>query len=91
MPLSYPPNINVSTVCSAFIAKMVASGADEFGLLGGPDTLLVARSKGHPLVAIAVLHRDSNFPVIKLLKTDNVLSPERSFKFIIFSSSNVLI
>ena len=37
--------------------KMVASGADDFGILGGPDTLLVARSKGQPLVAIAEIGR----------------------------------
>jgi ABC-type nitrate/sulfonate/bicarbonate transport system substrate-binding protein len=48
--------------------KMVASGADDFGVIGGPDTLLVARSKGNPLVAIAVVHRNSNFPVILTLK-----------------------
>lgn len=52
--------------------KMVASGADEFGLLGGPDTLLVARSKGHPLVAIAVLHRKSNFPIIITKKDSGI-------------------
>ena len=48
--------------------KMVASGADQFGVLGGPDTLLVARSKGQPLAAISVLHRNSDFPVILTLK-----------------------
>lgn len=41
--------------------KMVASGQDDFGILGGPDTLLVARSRKQRIKAIAVLHRNSNF------------------------------
>lgn len=49
-------------------AKMVAVGADDFGVLGGPDTLLVARSKGIPLKAFAIMHQDSNFPVIITMK-----------------------
>ncbi|MFH1721931.1 MAG: ABC transporter substrate-binding protein [Candidatus Altiarchaeota archaeon] len=52
--------------------RMVASGADEFGVLGGPDTLLVARSRGQPLVAISVIHRNSDFPVILTLKESNL-------------------
>ena len=44
--------------------KMVTTGTDTFGLLGGPDTLLVARSNGAPLKAIAIIHRNSNFPCI---------------------------
>jgi NitT/TauT family transport system substrate-binding protein len=49
--------------------KMVASGQDDFGVLGGPDTLLVARSRGQPLKAIAVLHRNSNFSCLLTLKS----------------------
>src|SRR5947207_2765952 len=41
--------------------KTVSAGTDMFGVLGGPDTLLVARSKGQLLKAIMVLHRNSNF------------------------------
>lgn len=52
--------------------RMVASGADEFGFLGGPDTLLVARSKGQPLVAIAILHKGSDFPVIVSLEESGI-------------------
>jgi len=52
--------------------KMVLSGADQFGIIGGPDTLLVARSKGLPLVAIATIHRNSNFPVILTLEDSNL-------------------
>jgi ABC-type nitrate/sulfonate/bicarbonate transport system substrate-binding protein len=49
--------------------RMVASGQDDFGVLGGPDTLLVARSRGQLLKAIAVLHRDSNFSCLLTLKS----------------------
>jgi NitT/TauT family transport system substrate-binding protein len=52
--------------------KMVASNQDMFGVLGGPDTLLVARSKGQPLTAIAVLHRNSNFPCLLTLKSSGI-------------------
>lgn len=52
--------------------KTVASGQDTFGVLGGPDTLLVARSKGQPLVAIAVLHRNSNFSCLLTLKSSGI-------------------
>jgi len=56
--------------------KMVASGTDQFGVLGGPDTLLVAISKGQPLVAIAVIHRNSDFPVILTLKDSGLIKVE---------------
>nr|VFK41867.1 MAG: ABC-type nitrate/sulfonate/bicarbonate transport system, substrate-binding protein [Candidatus Kentron sp. SD]VFK47777.1 MAG: ABC-type nitrate/sulfonate/bicarbonate transport system, substrate-binding protein [Candidatus Kentron sp. SD] len=52
--------------------KMVASRQDDFAILGGPDTLLVARSKGHPLKAIAVIHRNSNFPCLITLKSSGI-------------------
>lgn len=57
--------------------KMVASEADDFGILGGPDTLLVARSKGQPLTAIGVIHRNSNFPVVLTLKDSGITSLEQ--------------
>ena len=56
--------------------KMVASEADQFGVLGGPDTLLVARSKGQPLVAIAIIHRNSDFPVILTLNESGLTKLE---------------
>lgn len=56
--------------------KMVTSGADDFAVLGGPDTLLVARSKGQPLVAVAVIHKDSNFPVLITLKDSGLTKLE---------------
>lgn len=53
-------------------AIMVASGLDTFGVLGGPDTLLVARSTGLPLKAIAIIHRNSNFPSLVTLKSSGI-------------------
>lgn len=52
--------------------KTVASGTDQFAVLGGPDTLLVARSTGQALKAIAVLHRNSNFPCLLTLKSSGI-------------------
>ncbi len=52
--------------------KLVATGQDTFGVLGGPDTLLVARSKGQPLRAISVLHRNSNFPCLVTLRSSRI-------------------
>ena len=56
--------------------KMVASGTDTFGVLGGPDTVLVGRSKGQPLRSVLVLHRNSNFPVVITLETSHVTKVE---------------
>lgn len=52
--------------------KMVASGTDNVGVLGGPDTLLVARSRGQKLKAIAVIHRNSNFSCLITLKSSGI-------------------
>jgi len=52
--------------------KTVATDQDIFGVLGGPDTLLVARSKGQPLKALAVLHRNSNFSCLITLKSSGI-------------------
>ena len=57
--------------------KMVATGQDTFAVLGGPDTLLVARSKGQPLKAIAVVHRNSNFPCLLTLKSSGITKVEQ--------------
>lgn len=56
--------------------KTVTAGTDMFGVLGGPDTLLVARSKGQQLKAIMVFHRNSNFPVLISLASSNVTNVE---------------
>ncbi len=52
--------------------KTVATGQDTFGVLGGPDTLMVARSAGQPLKAVAVLHRNSNFSCLLTLKSSGI-------------------
>ena len=52
--------------------KMVAIGANEFGILGGPDTLLVAKSRNVDLVAVAILQQNSNFPGLVTLKSSNL-------------------
>lgn len=48
--------------------SMVTGGTDDFGVLGGPDTVLVAIGKGAPLVIIAILHKESNLPCLITLK-----------------------
>jgi ABC-type nitrate/sulfonate/bicarbonate transport system substrate-binding protein len=57
--------------------KTVASGQDDFAILGGPDTLLVARSKEQPLKAIAIIHRNSNFPCLITLKSSGITKLEQ--------------
>jgi NitT/TauT family transport system substrate-binding protein len=57
--------------------KTVVTGQDTFGVLGGPDTLLVARSKGQPLKAISILHRNSNFSALITLKSSGITKLEQ--------------
>jgi NitT/TauT family transport system substrate-binding protein len=57
--------------------KTVATGQDMFGVLGGPDTLLVARSKAQPLKALAVLHRNSNFSCLLTLQSSGITKLEQ--------------
>jgi len=57
--------------------KMVISGKDTFGVLGGPDTLLTARSKGHKIKAVAILHKNSNFPCLITLKSSGITKLEQ--------------
>lgn len=44
--------------------KMVSQGTDEFGVLGGPELLLSARSQNAPLVGLVLVHADSDFVVL---------------------------
>ena len=53
--------------------KMLASGQDQFAVLGGPELLLSARAMDVPLVAIALIHRDSDF-VVLLTRKDSGLT-----------------
>jgi len=57
--------------------KMVVTGKDTFGVLGGPDTLLIARSKGYNIKAVSILHKDSNFPCLIALKSSGITKLEQ--------------
>ena len=48
--------------------KMVAAGQNDFGMMGGIESLIIARSKGIKVKAIATLHRNSNFVCLVTLK-----------------------
>jgi NitT/TauT family transport system substrate-binding protein len=48
--------------------KMLSQGKDQFAVVGGPEILFTARSKGLPVKAIAQIHKDSNFVEIATLK-----------------------
>lgn len=48
--------------------KMLAQGKDQFAVVGGPEILFTARTKGAPVKAIAQIHKDSNFVEIATLK-----------------------
>lgn len=52
--------------------KMVVSGADTIGVLGGPDSVLTARSKGQPVKAVSILHRDADFPGLVTLRDSGI-------------------
>jgi NitT/TauT family transport system substrate-binding protein len=48
--------------------KMLSQGKDQFAVVGGPEILFTARTKGAPVKAIAQIHKDSNFVEIATLK-----------------------
>jgi NitT/TauT family transport system substrate-binding protein len=48
--------------------KMLIQNKDQFAVVGGPEILFTARSKGAPVKAIAQVHKDSNFVEIATLK-----------------------
>jgi NitT/TauT family transport system substrate-binding protein len=50
--------------------QMVAGGGEQFGVTGA-DQILIARSKGVPVVAIAVIYRENPF-VLFALKTSGI-------------------
>ena len=52
--------------------NMVSTENDDFGILGGPDTLLVANGNGADLQAIAILHYESNFPCLLVLESAGI-------------------
>lgn len=53
---------------------MVAAKQNDFGMCGGPEMLLAARGRGIPIKAIAVLHRNANFPCFITLKSSGITS-----------------
>lgn len=52
--------------------KMVAAGKNTFGMVGGPEILLVARGQGILVKAIAILHRNANFPCFVTLGSSGI-------------------
>jgi NitT/TauT family transport system substrate-binding protein len=48
--------------------RMLDSGIDEFGVVGGPELAMSGRAAGAQIRGIVLLHRDANFPVIVTLK-----------------------
>ncbi|MBU3934875.1 MAG: ABC transporter substrate-binding protein [Nanoarchaeota archaeon] len=51
--------------------QMVATGVDDFGITGA-DQIILAREKGVPLVALAVLYKDSPVTIMSLATKDIV-------------------
>jgi NitT/TauT family transport system substrate-binding protein len=48
--------------------QMVAGGSEQFGVTGA-DQILIARSKGVPVVAVAVIYRENPFVLFSLKKS----------------------
>jgi ABC-type nitrate/sulfonate/bicarbonate transport system substrate-binding protein len=61
--------------------QMVAGGSEQFGVTGA-DQILIARSKGVPVVAIAVIYRENPF-VLFALKKSGITKPAQ------FSGHNI--
>lgn len=57
--------------------KMVSQGIDEFGILGGPELLFMARSKGAPIKAFMQIHKDADFVVLLTLEESEITSLEQ--------------
>lgn len=64
------PNINVET--------LVASGADTFGLAGGMESVLAAREKGLPIVALAMSQQRT--PFVFVTYADSGINSFKDFK-----------
>jgi len=65
---TYPGGPDISPV------QMVATGINDFGITGA-DQIILARAKGVPLVALAVLYKDSPVIIISL-KEKGIESPK---------------
>ena len=64
----YPGGPDISPV------QMVITGVDNFGITGA-DQIILAREKGIPLVALAVLYKDSPVTIMSLEKK-NIKTPK---------------
>lgn len=53
--------------------QMVVNGTDDFGIIGA-DQLMLAREKGIPVVALAVIYQDTSV-AIATLKSSNITTP----------------
>lgn len=56
--------------------RAVAAEIDDFGMIGGLDTLLVARSEGKLLNAVGILHKDAEFVALYTLKDSELITVE---------------
>jgi len=54
--------------------QMVVSGANDFGIVGS-DQIILARSKGIPVVAIGVIYKQTPISLVSL-KEKNIVKPE---------------
>jgi NitT/TauT family transport system substrate-binding protein len=57
--------------------KMVSQKVDQFGLLGGPELLLTARSKKAPILGIALLGKNADLAGIVTLKSSGLTKLEQ--------------
>lgn len=55
--------------------RMVDAGADQFGIVGGPELLMSGRAAGAQLQGILLMHRDANFPAIISLRESGITRP----------------
>jgi len=53
--------------------KMVSQGTNPFGILGGPELAMSGKAKGGDFIAVALLHKNSNFSCI-ITKKDSGLN-----------------
>lgn len=56
--------------------RMIDSGIDEFGVVGGPELVMSGRAAGAQIKGIALLHRDANFPIIISLAESGIRTPQ---------------
>jgi NitT/TauT family transport system substrate-binding protein len=52
--------------------KMLSQGVNQFAVVGGPEILLTARSKGAPIVGIGLTGKDANFVTLLALKKSGI-------------------